>query len=795
MVGNILSYFLHNLNYERFLFRIQILIENDFHDIYHLREIRVEDTLEARTGKLAGGLATALATPGLFLLPQAAQAQNTDPAQLSPIKVLGENPAPFLVKESASDKFTAPLLDTAKSVQVIPKELIQSQAATTLTDVLRNSPGISFGAGEGGNPLGDRPFIRGYDAQSSTFVDGMRDIGATSREVFNLEQVEVIKGADGAYAGRGGAGGSIDLISKTAKLHDFTDVSAGFGTAKYFRQTIDSNWKLGESTAFRLNAMNHSQDVDGRDAIDYKRWGVAPTISFGLGTPTRVTLSYFHMESDDTPDSGIPYAYPSTWIGSKDPKTISKPGFDPNVTHTSPADVDRDNFYGLTSDYRRTRNDMGTLRIEHDFSDTLTLRNQTRYTRSTQRYVWTQPDDSQGNVLFDKVWRRNNNRNSRVSTWANQTELQGELQTGRLNHRFLTGIELSVEDGRSDGLNVDRGNCNKGIGAAGNYACTSLYNPDPGDPWVNPLDGGPKGQPTYTRTLTKSIYGFDTIKFNEQWQTTLGLRVDDYATRRDPFSGDRVDRHDTLFNYQLGLVYKPAPNGSIYVSYGTSSTPAGATLGEGSETQGLTPGRGNVGPNAADMAPEKNRTMEVGTKWDFLEGRLGLTAAVFRVETTNARITLPDDTYAMSGDRHVDGFELGISGNITPQWQVYGGYTYLKSRIGDSGKNSAYEGNVFPNTPESSFSLWNTYAFTPQLTAGVGAYFVDKQYGNEANTVSIPSYWRFDAMAGYKFNKTVDLQINVNNLFNKTYYDKAYPAHYAAIAPGRSAVATLNLHF
>ncbi|MFV0283107.1 MAG: TonB-dependent receptor [Castellaniella sp.] len=747
----------------------------------------MEENRAFRTGKLTGGLATALATPGLFLLPQAAQAQETepDPTQLSPIKVEGERPAPFLVKESASDKFTAPILDTAKSVQIISKELIQSQAATTLTDVLRNSPGITFGAGEGGNPLGDRPFIRGYDAQSSTFIDGMRDIGATSREVFNLEQVEVIKGADGAFAGRGGAGGSIDLISKTAKLRDFTDVSLGVGTANYFRQTVDSNWQLGETTAFRLNAMNHSQDVDGRDAVDYKRWGVAPTITFGLGTPTRVTLSYFHMESDDTPDGGIPY-------------TISPKGSnDPDFDRTPITDIDRDNFYGLESDYRRTRNDMGTLQIEHDFSDRLTLRNSTRYTRGTQRYVWTQPDDSKGNVNNGLVWRRNNNRDSRVSTWANQTELQGEFSTGQWQHRFLTGIELSAEDGRSGRLNIDRGSskCPDGIGAAGNYTCTSLYDPDPSDPWVNPLNGGPSGNPTYTRTLTKSVYGFDTIEFNEHWQATLGLRVDDYTTRRDAAGGNRIDRHDTLFNYQLGLVYKPASNGSIYISYGTSSTPAGATLGEGSETQSLTPGRGGVGQNAADLAPEKNRTLELGTKWDFLDGRLGLTAAMFRVETTNARITLPDNTYAMSGDKRVDGFELGLSGNLTPAWQIYAGYTYLKSRIGENGTNSAYEGNAFPNTPESSFSLWNTYAFTPQLTAGVGAYYVDKQYGNEANTISIPSYWRFDAMARYQVNKTVDLQINVNNLSNETYYDKAYPSHYASIAPGRSAVATLNLHF
>ncbi|WP_416347211.1 TonB-dependent receptor [Castellaniella sp.] len=728
-------------------------------------------------GKLSGGLVTALATPSLLLASATATAQDAEPTTLSPIKVEGTRPAPFLVKESASDKFTAPVLDTAKSLQIIPQELIQSQAATTLTDVLRNSPGITFGAGEGGNPLGDRPFIRGYDAQSSTFIDGMRDIGATSREVFNLEQVEIIKGADGAYTGRGGAGGSIDLVSKTAKLRDFTNVSLGAGSAKYLRQTVDSNWQLGETTAFRLNAMHHNQDVDGRDSVDYRRWGVAPTLSFGLGTPTRVTLSYFHLETDDTPDSGMPYTLP----GGKHMRT--------------PVDVDRDNFYGLDSDYRQTRNDMGTLLIEHDFSDTLTLRNQTRYTRGTQRYVVTQPDDSKGNVNNGTVWRRANTRDSRVSTWANQTELLGEFRTGQLKHRFLSGIELASEDGRKDALAVNRGkaNCPDGIGAAGNYTCTSLYAPNPSDPWVNTLSGGPLGEPTYTRTLTKSIYAFDTIEFHPQWQTTLGLRLDDYTTRVNPYAGDRIDRHDTLLNYQLGLVYKPAENGSIYLSYGTSSTPAGAGLNEGSGNS-VTPG-GRTPLNAADTAPEKNRTIELGTKWDVLDGKLGLTAAIFRVETTNARITDAYGLYTMGGDRRVDGFELGFSGSVTPQWQVYGGYTYLKSRIGENGANSQYEGNAFPNTPESSFSLWNTYAFTPQLSAGLGAYYVDQQFGNEANTISIPSYWRFDAMVGYQFSKTVDLQVNVNNLANKTYYDKAYASHYASIAPGRSAVATLNLHF
>ena len=746
--------------------------------------------------KLAGNIATAMATPALFL-GTTAVAQQTDSnravTELKPVQVRGQNPNRYDVKESASAKFTAPLVDTPKSVQIIPREVIQNQAASTLTDVLRNTPGITFGAGEGGNPLGDRPFIRGFDAQSSTYIDGMRDIGATSREVFNLEQVEVIKGSEGAYGGRGGAGGSINLISKTAKADDFTNASLGIGTDNYYRGTVDSNWALGERTAFRLNAMYHDADAPGRDVVDANRWGVAPTITFGLNSPTRVTLSYYHLQTHDTPDGGIPYAYPST--------RVRPDGSFMGVTETGPADVDRDNFYGLTSDYRKTTSDMATVAFEHDFSDRLTLRNSSRYTYSDQEYVWTQPDDSQGNVLNGRVWRRANTRVSDVESLANQTELVGKFDTGFLKHSFNVGVELSREEGEKDSLSVNRGtgaSCAAGIGAASAYNCTSLFDPNPHDPWVNTLSGEAAGQPTKAETTTKSVYAFDTIEFNEQWQAGLGVRVDDYSTKftNTPANGSTVVRRDdTLFNYQLGLVYKPLPNGSIYASYATSSTPANSTLGEGSESQSIVPGRGGVGQNASDLAPEKNKTYELGTKWDVLNDSVSLTAAVFRTETTNARITLPNNDYAMAGKKRVDGVELGVAGAITPKWNVFAGYTFMDSEIVDGGPLGTDEGNDFPNTPRHSFSLWTTYKILPQATIGAGAYYVGKQYGNTTNTTYVPSYWRFDAMAGYRVNKNVDLQLNVLNVFDKEYYDKAYPAHYANIAAGRSAILSANLSF
>ncbi len=728
-------------------------------------------------GMLAAGPAIAQSAPD-----ELAGAEN----HLAPIEVKGQRDDGFKTDHASSVKFTAPLIDTPKSVTVIPPELLQSTGAATLTEALRTVPGITFGAGEGGNPLGDRPFIRGYDAQGSTFVDGMRDIGATSRELFDIDRIEVIKGSDGAYGGRGGAGGSINLVSKAPHLGTSAEGSAGLGTDRYRRFTADGNWQFADHAAFRLNLMGHNNDVPGRDAVDNSRWGIAPSLAFGLGTGTRVTASYYHLSTDDLPDGGIPYLYTAA----------NRPA---GVGTIYPAPVDRHNFYGLIDrDFRKTASDMLTLRAEHDITPDLTLRSTVRYTRSSQDYIWTQPDDSQGNVINGRVWRRANTRASNVWSIANQTELFGDFDTGPFKHSFTTGIELSNEHGRRDAYTVAAGSgasCALGIGAPSGYNCTSLWAPNPNDPWAGSVRLN--NSPSYARTTTQSVYGFDTIELTKRWLANVGVRVDDYSTR---FTDTRANgfkqysRDDTLVNWQLGLVFKPVENGSVYASYATSSTPAGMLLGEGSETQSLTPGRG-AGPNADQMSPEKNKTYELGTKWNVLANRLALTGAIFRIETTNARVTLPNNQYAMAGNKRVDGFELTASGQITSNWQVFGGYTYMKSELRNNGKDVANNGHQFPQTPKNSFSLWSNYDVTPKFTIGGGAFYMSEVYGDAANLRAVPSYWRFDAMAQYRINKRFDVQLNVQNLFNRTYFDQAYPAHYASIAPGRSAFATLTARY
>ena len=722
------------------------------------------------------------------------------PAQLAPIAVEGQAEATYKTDQSASAKFTAPLVDTPKSLTIIPQELINSTASSTLVEALRTTPGITFGAGEGGNPLGDRPFIRGYDAQASTFVDGMRDIGATSREVFNLEQIEVTKGPDGAYGGRGGAGGSINLISKTAKAENFTAGSIGLGTDNYKRATVDGNWRLGENAAFRLNAMAHDADVPGRDAVDVSRWGIAPTLTLGLNSPTRVTLSYYHMQTNDLPDSGIPFKYGTA------------ANIPAGVTQISPVDVNRHNFYGLAnSDFRKTKSDVATARVEHDLDNGLTIRNTTRYTRAEQNYVYTQPDDSQGNVANGLVWRRANTRLSDTDSVANQTELYGKANLFGFENSFTTGFEFSREEShvgsyiintRGSGTAGPGNSCNAGPGAASGYNCTSLYNPNPNDPWSGTITPGDK---TITSRVTMaSVYGFDTIKWSEQWLTNVGVRVDDYKTRYRNTAGatpqaSDVARNDTLFNYQIGLIYKPARNGSIYASYATSSTPANSNVSEGSGDNGITPGRGTVGINAAQLAPEKNKSIELGTKWNLLRNSLAVSAAVFRIETTNARVTLADNTYSMSGGRNINGFEIGASGNITSKWSVFGGYTFMKSKITDNGPlvaSQASIGQPFPNTPEHSLSLWSTYNILPDLSVGGGAFYTGKQFGSAAAVRRyIPGALRFDAVATYRINRNMNAQLNVLNLTNKFYYTSTYSTHYASVGNGRAAIVSLNFKY
>ena len=716
----------------------------------------------------------------------AAFAQETT---LGTVTVQSTAETPLKTDVAPSAKFTAPLLDTPKTVQVINEELIKQTGATSLQEALRSTPGITFGNGEGGNPSGDQPFIRGMDAQSSTFVDGMRDIAAGTREVFNLESVEVIKGADSAYAGRGGAGGSINLTTKRAKNENFISGDVGLGTDGYKRGTIDLNRVIGDGVAFRLNAMAHDADVPGRNGPENKRWGIAPSVTFGLGSPTEVSLSLQHLQTDNIPDGGVPYLYSNAAAAKLPGGSTVRPTYGNS----------RNNWYGLTTrDYEKEKSDLFTASIQHKFSDTNKLRSSLRYSKSEQNYLWTQPDDSKGNVLNGFVWRRGNARVSDITTLQSVTEFTGKEQTGSVGHSYAFGLELSKEKSDVRSSAVQSG----GTCTSVSMWCASLNNPDTSAPWS--FDWALPDQGTKNTVDTVALYAFDTLKFNDQWLLNAGLRVDNYrvktsgpaSTGRNPAPAYDLNRNDTLFNYQLGLVYKPAENGSIYASIGTSSRPGGAAVGNGNEDQAINT------ELLADLKPEKTRAIEFGTKWDLLEKRLGLTAAVFRNDVTNVRITENGITY-MGGNKVVNGVELGFTGSILPGLGVFGGYTYMDSKQKNMGVGNIANGMPFANTPKHSFSLWTSYKPMPKLTLGLGVYAQSSvNQGYTLSTVDggivtkgANGYARVDAMMAYQFNKNMAFQLNVYNLGDKTYYSGVRSPHYATIAAGRAAVASLKFTY
>lgn len=720
-------------------------------------------------------------------------------AQLETIHTEAAAEQSLKVDKSANSKFVAPLLDTPKSVSVISKQLIEDTQVTTLSDALRTVPGITLGAGEGGNPNGDRPFIRGYNSESSMYVDGVRNSTSQNREMFAIEQVEITKGSASAMGGAGTTGGSINMISKVAKKGDFLEGSVGAGTDDYQRITLDGNKDFGNGIAARVAVMGHHNDKAGQeDGTEYARAGIAPSITFGLDSDTRATLSYYYLKTDDTPDSGIPYNNPFA-------ATNAKAGLNGNG---KPIDVEQGMYYGWKDrDFQKQENQSGTIKLEHDLTDNLTISNTAVYNKSKNDYLWTNPDDSKGNfysatgALTGNVWARANSRVADTETFTDQLALTGKFNTGRLKHNFNLGAEYSDQetDRTQYIINGDNTtgnkyqNCTPADSISSGW-CTSVQNPNRG-PWTGSIST--EGADRYNiENKNKSVYFLDSIEFSPQWILDLGLRWDDYSAEQTMIAGRynstysegtvvNLKNDSDFVNYQAGLVYKPVENGSIYASYATSSNPVGVDGGDGSE--GITAAIQN-------LKPEEVRTMELGTKWDVLNEKLNLTAAIFRTEKTNTRATADDGTTKNIGETRVDGFELGVNGNITDKWALSAGYTYLDSELVDDG-TGLNDGKQVQNVAKNSATLWTTYQVMPQLTLGAGAIAMNKVYANAANTKWVPGYVRYDAMARYNINKNVDLQLNVNNLADTRYFTKAYSSHYATEAEGRSAVLSLNFKY
>ncbi|MFD0892433.1 TonB-dependent siderophore receptor [Luteolibacter ambystomatis] len=694
-------------------------------------------------------------------------------------------------------KYTVPLRDVPQTVTVVPKEVIREQNASTLRDVLRNVPGISMQAGEGGGgPAGDNLAIRGFAARSDIFVDGIRDTagGGYIRDPFNFEQVEVTKGPSSSNAGRGSTGGSVNIATKTPHLGNNYDVMLGGGSDDYFRGTFDVNQEIPglQRAAFRLNGVYHNQDIPGRDFVNQERWGIAPSLAFGLGTDTRFTLSYSHLDQDNVPDYGIP------WVSRAKATGLGiAPGIPP---------VDFDTYYGnLNRDYEETVTDIVTAVFEHDFNDKLKLRNTTRFGVNDRDSVTTAPRFVNGTNASTALNQQFQSRDQVDTAISNQTEIRYDFETGTLKHEMVGGLEFDKEISKNRGRAMLLPN-----GTTAPAPVVDLFHPNPWAPYTGVLSY--TGAVTTVEVDTVSAYLFDTIKFNRQWELSGGLRWDHLETQYDsiaPQSAQSLaagnlpyESHgfgNDLLSYRAALVYKPQENGSIYLGYGTSFNASSENLAYIAHPIRFPFGTTNPNSTLSLLGadPEKNNTIELGTKWEFFNDKLMVTGALFRTDKTNARTTDPVDpsVVTLTGEQQVQGFELGFTGQITDKWRIMGGYTHLDSEVKKS-LVAAEIGSELSNTPDDSFSLWTVHELPFKIEAGLGVQYVGARFNstNATTRQEAPDYVLVDGMLGYKLNDHVSFRLNAYNLGDKDYIDRVGGGHFVP-GQGRSFVFSTNFTF
>ncbi|TJY56602.1 catecholate siderophore receptor Fiu [Sinimarinibacterium sp. CAU 1509] len=753
--------------------------------------------MEFRLSRIAAAMFAAYALPAVAQQTSAttttadtaaAAAAKDQATQLPEIKVEANGAAPYKADAVQSTKFTQPLRDTPQTIQVITSDLFSQQGATTLTEALRNSPAVgTFYAGENGNTAtGDAVYMRGFDTSSSIFVDGVRDLGSISRDVFNIDQIEVEKGPAGTDNGRSAPTGAINLVSKQALLGNAVSGSVSIGTDGQQRATADLNQTLGDlaGSALRLNVLWQDSEVPGRDHVENKRTGIAPSLGFGLGGATRAYVNLLYVQQDNIPDGFVPTIGLPGWT--------PQPGLEPLAGHP----VDPENFYGTRDDHDSVTAQMATVRFEHDFSDALKLSNIARWGQTTQDYLltafmttsaldedgnptgnvqWTDPDDL-STYTFARSLSTFRDQQNRIL--ADQLNLRVDIATGGITHNLSAGVEITREEQTTHS-----------ISSSGSRPATSLYDPDwsqEGDLSWSRNGAGAEGQ-----TDTISLYVFDTLKFGSQFLVTGGLRADRYETeyRGTAVCNDGSGRgavscngapigtivetidaqaDDTLINWKLGAVYKPLETGSFYANYAISQQPPG-----GANFQ-LSTSASNL--NNPNMDPQKAETIEVGTKWDLLDEALTVNLALFRTNVTNeinTQVTDDDGNPTQTGEKRVEGVELSAVGSITENWSVSAGYTHMKTSV-EEGATVAVDGTSnLTYTPDDAFTGWSTYRFPFGLTVGAGARYSDGLHRGNDGAVGTPttteSYTVYDAVVSYAATSNVVLRVNGYNLSDEEY--------------------------
>jgi catecholate siderophore receptor len=677
------------------------------------------------------------------------------------------------------------LIDTPQSVSVVTARQIEDQAAGSIGDAVRYTPGVFSAQGEGNR---ETLIFRGMTTTGDFFVDGVRDDVQTYRDLYNIQRLEVFRGPNAMTFGRGGTGGLINRVTKAAGWDPVRELRLEAGMYDHYRGSVDFGGPLSDAVALRLTGV-YQNSGSYRDGVDYERWGVNPTASFRVGPNTLVQIGYEHFQDDRIADRGIP-------------SQLRPVGFTGAV---APFDTRRGQFFGDPDRSPTfTNTDAVNLYISHDFGGGVTLRNRTRYADYDKFYQNVFPGLLNANAVTDPAGlpagtyaagtivqiQAYNNAMTRENL-VNQTDLNAEFSTGSVGHTLLVGAEFGRQDtanARVEGFFPVPGNP-----AGVQTIFVTVANPRIDRPdmlWRQIASSGDNEG----RLDIAAGYVQDQIAFSPQLELVLGIRFEHLVTevtdRRIigfPVGAQREFRAvDNLWSPRAGLIFKPAANASLYASFSRSYLPRG---GDQLTSLNLT---------NQSLVPERYTNYELGAKWD-VNPDLNVSAAIYQLERENVLVLIdpnnPGAGTELGGGQRSRGFEIAVAGNVSERLSLVGAYTYQEAEFIRAISASVPEGAEIPNAPRHSASLWGRYEVTRKLGVALGATWQGRRFAAQDNLVRLPGYARLDAAVYYRINDNLDVQLNVENLLDEHYF--VYAHSNSNISPGSpiSARLALNVRF
>ena len=629
------------------------------------------------------------------------------------------------------------LRDIPQAITVIDQDTMAELNMTGMGDVVRYVPGVGYAQGEGNR---DTPVFRGNSSTSDFFVDGVRDDVQYYRDVYNVDRVEVLKGPNAMVFGRGGVGGVINRVQRTADWMPARELTVQAGSFENRRFTGDLGGGPNGSVAARFTGVYENTD-SYRDGVGLERYGVNPTMAFTLSPRTVIRASYEYFHDERTADRGVP-----SFQGR-------------------PIDADRSTFFGNAAASNSVADvNLISGSLEHRFANAVVLRNRLSYGDYDKMYQNVFPGAVNGAGTSVSLSGYNNTTDRR--NLFNQTDVTVAARTGRFAHTFLTGVELARQE--TDNFR------NTAYFTSISPTTTSVSVPVASPTTTLPLTFRQSATDADNHGIatTVAMYAQDQIELTSQVQAIAGVRFDSFGVDfRNNRTSQELSSDDRAFSPRFGLIYKPIEPMSVYGSYSMSFLPrAGEQLSSLSAT-------------TESLDPETFRNYEVGVKWDFAPGS-ALSVAVYHLERGNVAVADPTDptvSILVDGQR-TRGFELGANGSLTPAWSLLGAYAYQDGEITRSLSTSAAAGAALANLPTHSFSLWNRYDLTRIVGLGLGVIYNDTIFTSTDNTVVLPDYVRADAAAYLRLSSRFNLQLNVENLFNKRYY--AFAHNNNNITPG-----------